>query len=56
MDNVSLWIGIIGGGLGILAVLVGLTRFLVKNEEKGDRDRLEAEKRDLSSQLEQVVT
>ena len=56
MDNLSLWIGIIGGGLSILAVLVGLTRFLVKNEEKGERDRLEAEKRNLSSQLEQVVT
>jgi class 3 adenylate cyclase len=56
MDNVSLWIGIIGGGLGILAVLVGVTRFFARNEEKGERDKLEAEKRDLASQLEQAVT
>ena len=56
MGGVSMWVGIVGGILGILAVLIGVTRFLTKNEEKGERDKLEAEKRALSLQLEQAIT
>lgn len=47
MESVGAWIGIVSGVLGILGVVVALTRHLTKVQEQAERDRIAAENRDL---------
>jgi len=52
MTGLRDWVTLIVGLLGILGVVVTLTRYLTQLNEKAEREKVAAEKRDLATKLE----